>query len=462
MLALLNRMRRWAGVDRPVFYVAVGRAWSLFSGPITVVLLAHFFTPKQQGYYYTFASVMALQVFLELGFGQCIVQFASHEFAHLKFLPGGMLVGDALARSRLISLGRLSLKWYAVMAVLVVIGIGAGGHLFFSLRNDPSVAWRLPWWSLALVTGLALAILPVGALLEGCNQLSFIYGLRTLTAMLGSFVVWTALCCGAGLYSGAIVGLAGTLMTAIAYAWRWRGFVKEFFHAPKQNEQTISWQHEIWPFQWRIAVSWFSGYFVYNLFTPVLFYFHGAVVAGQMGMTMQLVWSLNSLSASWAGTKGPRYGMLISLKKFEELDRLFFKTTAQAVGVCVAGGVVLLLALEFVRGHFAFGSRFLGLGPATLLVVATTVNQIAFSQAVYLRAHKKEPFMWVSLGNGLMTGLLVIALGWIYGAWGACLAYTFVQIVIIAWTTAIWKHCRRVWHQTDTVNPINESLPAKH
>jgi hypothetical protein len=224
-------MRLWAGVDRPVFYVAAGRAWSLFSGPITVLLLAHFFTPKEQGYFYTFGSVMALQVFLELGFAQCIVQFASHEFAHLRFLPGGAVAGDPRARSRLISLGRLSLKWYGVMAVLVVLGIGMGGHWFFSLKNDPSVAWSLPWWSLSLVTGLTLAILPVGALLEGCNQLSFLYGLRTLAAMLGSLVVWAALWGGAGLFSGAIVGLAGALLAAIAYAWRWPGLLKELWHS---------------------------------------------------------------------------------------------------------------------------------------------------------------------------------------------------------------------------------------
>ena len=449
MLEKLHQIRRWAGVDRPVFYVAAGRGWSLLSGPITVLLLAHFFTPKEQGYFYTFGSVMALQVFLELGFAQCIVQFASHEFAHLRFLPGGVLEGDPRARSRLISLGRLSLQWYIVMALLVVLGVGTGGHWFFSLKNDPSVAWSLPWWSLSLVTGFTLAILPVGALLEGCNQLSFIYGLRTLTAMLGSLAVWAALWGGAGLFSAAIVVLAGTLMTAIAYGWRWPGLLKELWKAPKSEGEKISWQHEIWPFQWRIAVSWLSGYFVYNFFTPVLFYFHGPIVAGQMGMTLQLVSSLNALASSWSGTKGPRFGMLISQRNFEELDRLFFKTIAQAVGVCVAGGVVLLLALAFVRGHFAIGSRFLGLGPASLLVLATIVNQIGFSESVYLRAHKREPFMWVSLANGLATGLLVLALGRFYGVWGVCFAYLLVQIAIIAWATVVWKHCRRVWHQAD-------------
>jgi O-antigen/teichoic acid export membrane protein len=449
MLELLNRLRLWAGVDRPVFYIAVGRAWSLLSGPITVLLLAHFFTPKMQGYFYTFGSVMALQVFLELGFAQCIVQFASHEFAHLRFRPGGALEGDPRARSRLISLGRLSLKWYGVMALLVVLGIGTGGHWFFSIKNDPAVAWSLPWWSLSLATGLALAILPVGALLEGCNQLAFLYGLRTLSAMLGSLALWTALWGGAGLFSGAIVGLAGTLMMAIAYIWRWPRLLEELWHAPKPKGETISWQHEIWPFQWRIAVSWLSGYFIFNFFTPVLFYFHGPVIAGQMGMTMQLVNSLNALASSWTGTKGPRFGMLISQRRFEELDRLFFKTTAQAVGVCVTGGVVLLLALVFVREHFAFGSRFLGLGPTSLLVLAAIVNQVIVSQATYLRAHKREPFMWLSVANGLMTGLLVMALGRFYGAWGVCLAYSLVQMAVLAWASVVWKHCRRVWHQAD-------------
>jgi O-antigen/teichoic acid export membrane protein len=115
----------------------------------------------------------------------------------------------------------------------------------------------------------------------------------------------------------------------------------------------------------------------------------------------------------------------------------------------VTGGVVLLLALVFVREHFAFGSRFLGLGPTSLLVLAAIVNQVIVSQATYLRAHKREPFMWLSVANGLMTGLLVMALGRFYGAWGVCLAYSLVQMAVLAWASVVWKHCRRVWHQAD-------------
>src|ERR1019366_7655585 len=51
--ASFHKLRRWAGVDRPVFFAGLGQAWSLFSGPISILLITRFFSPKVQGYYYT-------------------------------------------------------------------------------------------------------------------------------------------------------------------------------------------------------------------------------------------------------------------------------------------------------------------------------------------------------------------------------------------------------------------------
>ena len=450
--AKLNRLRRWAGVDRPVFYLALGRAWSLISGPITMLLVTRFFTPVTQGYFYTFGSVMGLQVFFEMGFAQCIVQFASHEFAHLRLGRNGVIEGDPQARSRLISLGRLSLKWYAAMSLLAVVAIGTGGYCFFQAKHDPSVAWGWPWWCLCVSAGLSWVLLPLGALLEGCNQLAFLYGLRAFSAVVISVTVWIALASGAGLFTGTIVSVVVAVITLLAYTWRWRGLLGELSRPPAA--ESVSWHREIWPFQWRIAVSWISGYFAFQLFTPVLFYFHDPVVAGQMGMTLGLVGSLNALALAWVGSKAPRFGMLISQRQFNELDRLFFRSTAQAVGVCIAGGVALLLGLAFLQAYYPrFGMRVLGPGPASLLVLSTVVSQVISAQALYLRAHKREPFMWLAVVSCSVTGALVLLLGWRYGAWGACLASIVSPLLFIFWATKIWKDCRQEWHQAEA--PMN-------
>ena len=53
---------------------------------------------------------------------------------------------------------------------------------------------------------------------------------------------------------------------------------------PTQDER-VDWRTEIWPFQWRLAVSWLCGYFTFQLFNPILFAVRGPIEAGQMGDT---------------------------------------------------------------------------------------------------------------------------------------------------------------------------------
>jgi hypothetical protein len=440
----IHSLRRWAGIDKPIFYVLSGRVWGVLSGPVTIYLIALFLTPEAQGYYYTFGSVLALQVFLELGFSQCLVQFASHEFARLSFLPGGRLQGDEQARSRLISLGRLALKWYGVLALLLFAGVGLGGQWFFAAAPERGVAWCGPWWLLCLATSLNLCLLPLSALLEGCNQLNFLYGLRLSGALLASLVTWCALASGASLYTAAATALSGSLLT-LAVLWRkWHGLLGELSRPPQGP--VVSWQHEIWPFQWRIALSWMSGYFIFNLFNPVLFYFHGPVMAGRMGMTLQVTNSLSNVASSWFTTKGPQFGMLISQQRFGELDRIFRRATLQALGACALGGLVLGAVLMWIQRHYAFGARFLGLDCVGLLLAVAVVNQLVFSQAVYLRAHKREPFLVPSVVAGVVTGVAVVLMGKAWGALGACLAYALIQMAIAIWATLIWARCRRQWH----------------
>jgi hypothetical protein len=76
----------------------------------------------------------------------------------------------------------------------------------------------------------------------------------------------------------------------------------------KVGHYGIHWGTEVWHFQWRIAVSWLCGYFIFQLYNPVLFAYKGAVIAGQMGMSLTLCAALQSISISWINTKAPRFG----------------------------------------------------------------------------------------------------------------------------------------------------------
>ena len=90
---LINRME----VDRAVFYAVSQRVWQVAAGPVSMLVITQFFTEDLQGYFYAFASLMALQAFFELGLHAVVVPLVSHEFAHLTLTNEGRLVGDEAA-----------------------------------------------------------------------------------------------------------------------------------------------------------------------------------------------------------------------------------------------------------------------------------------------------------------------------------------------------------------------------
>jgi O-antigen/teichoic acid export membrane protein len=88
------------GMDRAVVFTVFARAWTSGSGLVTIVLIARFLQPAEQGYYHTYASLIALQMVFELGFSQVILQLASHERAHLSVGASGSIGGDETAHDR--------------------------------------------------------------------------------------------------------------------------------------------------------------------------------------------------------------------------------------------------------------------------------------------------------------------------------------------------------------------------
>ena len=69
--------------------------------------------------------------------------------------------------------------------------------------------------------------------------------------------------------------IAGQAAVGVGFVARRRGLLLPLLrhHA---GEFAMDWKTEMWPFQWRIAVSWVCGFFISQLFNPVLFRYRGA------------------------------------------------------------------------------------------------------------------------------------------------------------------------------------------
>jgi len=442
----LHHLRRWIGLDRAVFFTAGARFWNLGSGLLTLALVGTKLTEETQGFYYTFNSVMAMQIFLELGLSQSLLQFASHEFARLSFGEGGSLQGDAQAAGRLRTLGKLALRWYGLLALLLVVLIGVGGHFFLAAKNSAGIAWAWPWWLFCGVAALNLWLTPVWFLLEGCNQVASVSRYRLVVGIAASLASWTVLWLGGGLF--ACVAYSGTLLAgSMLYLWRcWPGFFRDVWQSAATSAR--GWLREIWPFQWRIAVSWGCGYFTFSILTPLMFQLHGSVLAGRMGMTWQAINGVILLATAWTQTKAPLYGILINQRKYVELDRIFRKATVQATLIALAAAVVLVGVVAVLQMTHPLGRRFLELPAVALFCLSAILIQFTGSMAVYLRAHKQEPFLIVSIVSAVATTAGVAVLGWRWGgvgaAWGHLLASALTGPLLGIY---IFLRKRAEWHR---------------
>ncbi len=451
-LALARQVAAALHFDSAVAFGILARVWAAATGPITVLLVAAFFTPEVQGYFYTFYSLIAAQVLLELGLGRVIIQFAAHEWSRLERDADGRIAGDAGALSRLASLARFGLVWFAVAAALLVPGLLLLGWVFFggsaaaSAAAGNDVVWWAPWVAISLAAGLDLALMPLVFLLEGCNQVRDVYLYRFVRAVLNSLLLWCVIVLGGNLWATP-ASLAVAVLWTLAFLW-WGYW--PFFRVllARHDGPRIAWRADLWPMQWRIAVSWLSGYLAFFLFTPVLFKFHGPVAAGQMGMTWALVLALQAVSTMFVQTKAPHFGMLIAKRDFVTLDRLSLRVGVVSVATCLLGAITVLLGLALLDAlDHPLSERLLPIRSASLFLAATVILQITIPQAVYLRAHKREPFLTLSVVGGGLIGLSTVVLGYHWSALGMGVGYLGVTVFVsLPWATMVFFRCRRLWH----------------
>ncbi len=416
--------------DQAVAFSMASRAWSALAGLITLIAIGRFLSDAEQGYYYTFASVLGFQVFLELGLTYVIMQFASHERAKLRISNAGTIDGDMESKARLASLLRIALRWYILASILFVCLILPSGFLILAQNATVQIAWQIPWMLVVFLTAFTFFLSPISAIIEGCGLVASVARFRFLQSVIANIVLWGSLLASARLFSLFFYAATNLLCQIIWLALLYRHFLIDLLKSTKATFP-ILWKDEIWPFQWRIALSWLSGYFIVQAFTPLLFIFRGAVEAGRMGMSLSLMSVVSSTSLTWVYTKAPRFGILAARGNINELDNLFFSSLRNAIATALLTSAILLSSLAlFNYFEFQLVNRVLPLTPLLFLTFSTLLAVIVSAEATYLRAFKKEPFLIISLTGGLLTFVISLSIVRTFGVSGMVIIYFLVNLFL--------------------------------
>jgi len=407
--------------------------------------LPNWLSANEQGYYFAFASILGLQVFFELGLNQVIMQFVSHEAAHLTETANGRLTGDKKILGRLSSLAHLIKRWYRVAAILFASFGGFAGVVFFVEKgNAPTSLWLGIWLVLIVATACNLWFSPGLAVMEGCGKVGQIARLRLIQSLVGHGLLWVALLSGGGLWAATAVPIASAFCTG--YWIKAHGNTLHWLASLSADiNNKLSWRAEVFPVQWRIALSWASGYLIFNLFTPMVFARQGAEEAGRLGMALTLFSGISTIGMSWVNARAPNFTSHIALKRRNELNTLFIAVFLRStLFILLASATLVSVAFYFDQIGLVQMTRITSPGVIAVLGGVTVVNSMVFSMAIYMRAHREEPLLGQSITVGLLTALGVY-FGSSFGVLPMMMVYLSVCLFVsFPWTIILFV---RYWNK---------------
>ena len=449
-------------IGNAVRFGLASRIWQLLAGLVTAVLVTGQFSEDLQGYYYTFARLLAMQTFVELGLHAIVIYFVSHDWARLKLDESGSIAGDADSLSRLVTFGRKLFLWYGGVSVLFVLIVGVTGVVFF-WPGDTQIDWISPWLVLVVLTAGSLWLIPFIAILEGCNQVEAVNRFRFWLAVAANLAVWPSLIMGAGLWAIVVSGLVKLVGELILLCGVYRNFFR-VFKTPQGNAY-FPWKEEVWPMQWRSAVQSVAGYFGLAFVTVIMFKFHSPALGGKMGLTCTLLLVVQGLGQAWIQPSVPSIGVLISQRKFSSLNQMFHRLLIVSSSLVLAGSVGFAaviwavntwrleisqsaLPAEFVRTLTRLADRIIDPGTILIFGIGVTSSHVITCQGIYIRAHRRDPLLVLSTTSHVLTGIAIFLLGRFYAETGAAIGYTAVLLLVAApGHLYFMKVVRARWHQ---------------
>lgn len=405
-------------------FLLLSRGWQFASGVFTSALLIQCLSESNRGVYQLFLSLLGMQMFVELGLPGLVVLMASHEWDRLGFSAAGRIEGDPVALGRLSSLHQFVSRWFAVGAVIFLVGVSLDGYFEIGAKES-QVDWLNPWLALVAVNAAALIYVPKLALLEGCHEVGTINYYRLLQAVTGTLVVWAALLLGGGLWS---------LVAASAVRWGWEYFLvhfryREAFASLREHRELVptNWLRELWPLLWRVAIQTVGSYFTSFYFTRVIYDCQGDVEAGRFGMTWSILMTLQIASLSWVNTRAPEFGAMASRGDHGLLRRRLIKTgTISLVVFLIGAGGFSGTVFALRQGGIKYGEAFLPLPETGLLMTGLALMLLTNLFQTSVRLYKKDPFLIPNSITSVSIAVLAWGAGHRFGGIGVAAAYVLV------------------------------------
>lgn len=414
---------------RDVQALVVQRGWLTLSGIGTLFLVPHSLSAPEQGLFFTFLSLAAIQSIFEAGITTIFFNFTAHEKALLSATPPLPYNLRIKSQARLSALVRIARQWFITLALLFGLLVGSFGLYFIniSVHNEGlNFHWEIPYLLLIASISLSLINLSRIPILEGHGKIADIAKFRLRSSLISILLLWIGMAAGWGLWALSFCYILQNVTMAIQISLAYKKISLPKFVPLTKSNVNMNWRSEIFPVQYRLAGSYFCGYFVAQAVVPFTLHAYGAVKAGQVGLMLSVFNALATIVASYMYAATPKYAEYIAHRQFGLLTQLFSRVTKVTLGAGLVIYVSVLIA-TYMSKYFELSitQSIASSQVVFCMVVIGLVNAFGGSIATLLRAQRKEPMLPMSAAVAFSYVIAMVFLQ------GATIEQLFMWFVII-------------------------------
>ena len=429
-------------LNHDVRFTALNQLWRLISGPMMLIVIPIFLNPEEQGFWYTIIGLAALGVLADLGFTSIVLQFSAHEYANLDKNPiNKILLGNEYYIQRISSLFHFIVNWTRKVTIVIFPLIFCIGCLILS-QHHSDIAWFFPWLIYSIGSIIIFLNNVVLSFIEGCENVGDVQKIRFYMSFVNIILTLIGLYLQIGLFALSIAFIFSASIGSVIILKKYILLLQQLYI--RKDTKNHSWGENIFPLLKKYAITWIGGYFSFSIFTPIAFYYYGAIEAGKVGLSIALWSAIFSISNIWITVVVPKINILVAKKNYIELNTLFYRHLKFALFTFVFGMIVFFnIYFYFYYNKFIIVDRFIDIEGLILVSSAWLLQIIISSFAVYMRAHKIELLVKQSLFTGLYIVVTTLFSSYFFPFEYFFIGFLSSYFFSIFWVFYIFKNFKR-------------------
>lgn len=288
------------------------RLGSVFSGLIVLYIVTSLLGIQDQGSYYLILSLVALQSFVDLGVISVMVNVILRDWTEYKNANSIQIRENKISIIR--GYFHFFLKWYSTLSFLLLLISIIYSHNF---KNESHLFYVLN--CISIISSFNFFLNLFWLFLEGIGDYYSLYIFRTIQLLFSTLCLYVLIQYNFGINSF-FYYYCLTFFTSIFFIiTKWSTFHLFIFGLRTK----FLYFKEVFSFHFNVFIQSVFGYFTWQALIPLFYDKLGPVVAGKLGVTVQISSLFLSFSTFLIYSKSPIFSNLLVIKNYDQIKSLW-------------------------------------------------------------------------------------------------------------------------------------------